>query len=206
MTAIRFLAATAVSILLCGTADAVTFNEGVDLSAPGENAGVLDLGLNSFAGTLGGTCLQTGASDFPCGGTGDLFDQVRFDVANGHEIVSGSIFRDFGAPSPAVFLNGQMGPTGSLGSSYNAQTNGTSAPFLFIGTGLPDFNAGEGTYFLNLFASPGADAAGAEDQFAGSWRVELQVRSIAPIPLPAGGLLLLSALTTGAAVSRRRRG
>ena len=201
MFSIRLILAGVCSAFLSMTASAATIVEIGDVSAPGPNVGALDVGLNTISGTLGGDCVMLSTPGFPCGGTGDLFDQVRFDVGAGLRIRSATLTAT-GLEPEALELVGGMAPTGTLGELYVARSKTGTAPFEEVGTLWSILNAGPGTYFLNVYVSPHLRLL-QDEAFTVAWSAELTLDSTAAVPLPAGGLLLIGGLAA-LGLARRR--
>ncbi len=192
---------TFAALALATPASAITIIEGADFDAPGPNVGTLAVGDNSIAGFLDATCVSIGTPFFNC--QGDSFDQVLFDVADGTRLVTGTL-TGRGQNDPGMVLRAGMSFVGDLGERYSADTTfGTVTEIQEFGS-LGSLNLGPGTYFLNISAALSNSVATGPLVLQGSWAAEFRVEPIlAPVPLPAGAALLITAL--GAlAVTRRR--
>ena len=222
-----FTGSGAVSGLFAGQTDAASMTVAVDTSSAGVFSGAQSIAFASQNPDLDD--LDLGFGSVALAVQVNNFANPLFTQLSGTGLLTGSgsnFFLDFGTVDLGATLSASLGvlndifgPADVLGGSFDLPSTGPfaltgfdsftdiAAQELFGGLGVGFSALDEGIFesqlSLNAFGSNASGFFGTFDPIQLSLRAQVRDLSVAPIPLPAGVWLLLSALG-GLAVIRRR--
>lgn len=190
------------SLALCTSAQALTLSESTfgdfdnvnDPALVSTDIGQLDLGLNVIDGSLDTECALSGG-DFLCLGGADAGDAFRFQIAPGEQLIS--VILKTSGTAPSGFTPG-LGVVEDVGFTFVHSDsllpfNTTSA----IVDGVP---LSSGGYVFGFGQGLASEAGRAQYD----WSLTFEV-SLAPVPMPAGLPLLISAFGVAYLLKRRQR-
>lgn len=169
-----------------------------DTVAPaGTSLGVLGVGTNTISGSIGFECFPSPRNPTGCAiaAGGDPGDRLTFTIAAGTRLLGNSLLEISNA---------------SFEGAINLYTNGALTAFTF-----PSSNP-NGSAIINSLAAPGEGPFDVTFEVFGQlnpginsgtqsfdYEFTLEVEQLAPVPLPATGVLLLAALGLGAGLRRK---
>lgn len=165
------------------SASALTVTESTDFSGNFSLptfVGTLDLGSNTVSGSLSGTC-ESIIGGYLCGtsdpnGSPDLVDAFSFDVGAGLELYSA-----------VLSITNHIGYSAGSSSTFDTRSypgNGSNGPIEMMFGGPV---TGTHTFEISSLIVSG------ELNYSMDYSLELFARQVPAVPLPAGGLLLLTA-------------
>lgn len=166
--------------------------------------GALDLGTTSVFGEISGEC-EAPRRGISCDFIGDHWDTIGFTIAAGTELVGFSFtIGDLSVTNDST-RPGSATPFARFTRSNPALLSGFPFPTPLVDRdgsyGGLDGTLGSGDYTIGFSTALGSGPNVGDSVFF-TYSVELTTQEVAPVPLPASGLLLAAGL--GAFALRRR--